>query len=110
MITVELRLPDGTSRPVDLPAPGSADAPAPGPCPACARTPWRVRGTGIETEGVSQGQRIVERIHRARAVAVCCGAEVGAIVAHERRRTLFGYAEDDAVLHGRPRVYDGGGS
>lgn len=68
-----------------------------GACPACAHDPLRAAGSG---------RRVVrDRVHVADGHCVDCGAALGTIYA--KPATLFGIAEDEAVLHGRARVYGG---
>lgn len=65
-------------------------------CPECkAPAPLKVRGEGNHVEG--------RDTYAAKAVALCCGAEVGVIRA--RLSTIFGLEEDGRVLNGRARVY-----
>lgn len=68
----------------------------PEPCPLCKASPWRVAG---------RNRRIADddRAYEADGFCVDCGAAVGLIRAEAS--TLFGLHEDEAVLHGRPRVY-----
>jgi hypothetical protein len=70
-----------------------------GACPAC----------GVSTDGVfscigkaDEQTKEHDRI-LAPALALCCKKHVGMVVVVFS--TIFGLEEDDAVLHGRPRVY-----
>lgn len=66
-----------------------------GECPSCKASPFRVQGCGVE--------RVDDRTVRAGGRCVDCGEAVGWI--YHEPDTLFGVEEDQAVLHGRPRVY-----
>lgn len=65
-------------------------------CPKCGARPWRVRGATAHpsTDG---------RAYEATAACVDCGQVVGRL--RVETGTLFGVAEDEAVLCGRWRVY-----
>ncbi len=63
-------------------------------CPACRAESPQIRGTGITHHD--------HDTYYARAVAACCGA---AMRMETMVSTIFGIEEDNAVLHGRPRVY-----
>ena len=65
------------------------------PCPRCSATPCKLRGAGDYAE--THDTMAVD------AKASCCGAIVGRLVVTVD--TIFGIAEDRAVLCGRPRVY-----
>lgn len=62
-------------------------------------------GCGLALRVRGQGRRIAEdgRSYEADGVCVICGAAAGTI--RVRVPTLFGLHEDEAVLHGRSRVY-----
>lgn len=64
-------------------------------CPSCSAAPCEVRGSGVSHHD--------HDTYYARAIARCCGADVGELRATVS--TLFGIDEDRAVLDGRPRVY-----
>lgn len=68
---------------------------AEGSCPACKASPFRVRGTGVT--------RVDDRTLKAGGRCVDCAEAVGWI--YHRPATLFGIAEDVAVLRGVPRVF-----
>lgn len=76
--------------------PHSDHAVADKPCPHCSATPLKVAGTGRRP---SKDDRAWE----ADAVALCCKKAVGII--RVEMSTIFGVREDEAVLHGRCRVY-----
>lgn len=67
-----------------------------GACPLCSATPFHCIGKADE-------QRHEHDITRAPAIALCCKKIVGIVVV--RFSTIFGREEDEAVLHGRCRVY-----
>ena len=92
---VELHLPSGPV--VRVSAEGSFSRAACA-CPSC----------GHELLVVGKRRRVVDdRYHASDAYCVRCHAEVGEVRAYPD--TLFGIAEDAAVLsHGRARVYGGG--
>lgn len=64
-------------------------------CPRCDVAPCKVGGTGITHHN--------HDTYFAGAVALCCRERIGTI--ETTVDTLFGIDEDNAVLHGRPRVY-----
>lgn len=71
-------------------------ATASGACPQCRAEPFYVAGSGLRV--------VDDRRYEADGVCLACMAHVGTIVATPS--TLFGIAEDEAVLtHGRARVY-----
>lgn len=79
-----------------MPPRGAKDVATDATC-ACGK-PLRVRGAARHP-----GED--DRAWEAEAHAVCCGRVVG--VLRLESETIFGVLEDDAVLNGRPRVYDG---
>lgn len=69
---------------------------ADGACPHCGAEPFKVAGSNMHPSAD-------DRAWEADGKALCCGASVGVIRAEPD--TLFGVREDEAVLHGRARVY-----
>ncbi len=67
-----------------------------GRCPTCDRGEFRVIGD-------IKRQRVGSHEVTAPALALCCGAEVGAVLVE--MDTIFGLEEDERVLNGRCRVY-----
>jgi hypothetical protein len=65
-------------------------------CPHCTTTPFKIAGSGkqITTD---------DRAYEAEGFCLACLKYVGTIRAEPS--TLFGLHEDEAVLHGRCRVY-----
>lgn len=61
----------------------------------CCGETLRARGVDCHT--------VDDRRYEARALAVCCGVEVGTIVAEPS--TIFGIEEDRRVMNARCRVY-----
>lgn len=90
---VRVELAAGTHT-LPLPTPGSAAVDVGVPCPHCAKP---LRATG-------RNRRREHDRYTADAACVECNALVGRLVV--KVPTLFGLDEDDAVLNGRPRVYD----
>lgn len=84
------------TRVVTLPAPGADHAVAEGCCPSCKTADFKIAGKG-------QRPSADDRAHEADGVCLACRKSVGLIRAEPD--TLFGVREDEAVLHGRPRVY-----
>ena len=64
-------------------------------CPSCHGSPFKVQGIGDPARG--------HDTYSSRAACPGCHAVVGQIVV--KMSTIFGCEEDEAVLHGRPRVY-----
>jgi hypothetical protein len=64
-------------------------------CPQCKLSPVKAHGKGITAR--------THDTYIAEAVTDCCGASVGQM--QTKVSTIFGIEEDEAVLHGRPRVY-----
>lgn len=66
-------------------------------------------GCGLAMRVRGQGRRVSgdDRSYEADGVCVYCGAAAGLI--RVTVPTLFGVREDEAVLHGRSRVYEGSG-
>lgn len=65
-------------------------------CPACG-VPLRVLGNGRRIGG--------HDFYTSNAFCAACRAQVGEVRAYVS--TVFGLEEDERVLHGRCRVYDG---
>ena len=83
------------ARAVATPDRFATEAIADGACPACGIEPFRVVGSGI---------RIVDdRYYEAHGFCLACMAEVGTIRADPG--TLFGLADDQAVLGGPWKVF-----
>lgn len=91
---VTLTLPDGSKRRL-TPLPSGERAIAEGSCPSCGANELAVAGRGRYVES--------RDTYAARAVALCCGEDMGTIRAEVD--TIFGIEEDERVLHGRCRVY-----
>jgi hypothetical protein len=75
---------------------GAAHVVVAGACPACGFEPFNARGIGVRPAAD-------DRAWESDAVALCCRAAVG--VLRVEANTIFGVREDEAVLHGRWRVY-----
>lgn len=75
-------------------------ATAAGACPCCKADPFDVHGTGMTRGGPDP-----RRCDRYTSPAVCLACRVGVGTLVAEMDTLFGLAEDEAVLEGRPRVY-----
>ena len=67
-----------------------------GACPKCGAESCWIQGGDMRIGSD-------DRHYASTGVALCCGERVGEIRAYPD--TLFGLREDEAVLHGRPRVY-----
>ena len=92
---MRIRLVD-LARDVTVPFYGADHGIATGSCPRCAAPELRVAGGNLRKSAD-------DRAYESDGVALCCSARVGVIRAEPD--TLFGVAEDEAVLHGRARVY-----
>jgi hypothetical protein len=68
------------------------------PCPHCGDAPCSVVGGGRSISDC-------DRYYLAAGRCLDCGGSLGEIRVY--METLFGLEEDEAVLHGRARVYDG---
>ena len=79
--------------------PGSCVAEAPGSCPRCGAVPLLVKGLVAHAVKSTPHEHCTEW----EAVTVCCGR--GGWTIGVRFFSLFGFEEDEAVLHGRARVY-----
>ena len=94
-MTVTLTLRDGSTVPIAVSGGGST-AEAATACPACNVSPFRVGGSGSYP---AQDDRAYE----ATAYCLACRERVGVLRAEVS--TIFGVREDEAVLHGRARIY-----
>lgn len=66
------------------------------PCPHCKGTPFKIGGAAMRPSAD-------DKAYEADAACLNCMSAVGTLRAE--MSTLFGVREDEAVLHGRPRVY-----
>lgn len=85
---------DETEIACTMPYDGAKFVVAEGACPQCKCSPYKIQG-GETTHDFDT--------YRARAWCVGCGARAGEL--RVTVSTLFGIDEDEAVLHGRARVY-----
>ncbi len=91
---VTLILDGAPQRPCALPE-SNAFAIASGACPLCRKAPFHVVGRN--------NHAVDDRYYEAQARCCACSGDVGTL--HAEPSTIFGLREDEAVLHGRPRVY-----
>ena len=91
---ITLHLPDGRALPGTLPYPGAKHVLVATSCPACGN--HEIPAQGGETTHTHD-------TYEAPARALCCGAAIGKL--RVKVSTIFGIAEDEAVLNGRCRVY-----
>ena len=89
----------GAQRPCTVPFAGCDYALARGACPLCEAS----ESEAFKVQGVVGSMTRGHDRYVSDARCVACGAVVGKLVAV--MNTLFGLEEDEAVLHGRCRVY-----
>jgi hypothetical protein len=76
-----------------LPYPGATYVEIDYPCSGCG------------SKAIAGGAPSIESHDTYRAQAACVGCKAACGVLRVQLSTLFGLEEDEAVLHGRPRVY-----
>lgn len=91
-----LILKSGPRRKLTLPHQQADHALVEGACPKCGSIDFGVQGKNMRPAED-------DRAHEADGYSTCCQKLVGTIRAE--MDTLFGVREDEAVLHGRCRVY-----